>query len=182
MVIPKCKDKLLKYDKIQDIPDYWIKEEEWRLSIYRKWRDMWERVKNDSAYNDCIICHNYIRLSNYFIDIIKLENFDLFKENPKGWSIDKDIKIPGNREYKFEALSLVTRSDNSKDMRARNKTPNPRKPIIGISINDNSIIIFDFIRQSEGKGFDPRNIVKCLKGIRKSHKGYKWYYLNIIEL
>lgn len=178
MEIPKCDDITLKYGNIRDIPISWLKEELWRYNIYEMWKGMWRRVSEHRNYKDCSICDRYTRLSNYFTDIPKLDNFEIFKENPKGWSIDKDIKIPGNREYKFEALSLVTRSDNSKERQTRNPfTPNrPKTPVIGIS-ND-SILIFKAIRYAEVLGFSAGTISNCCKGKRPHHNGYKWYYIN----
>ena len=175
---PKCNDKILKYGNIRDIPISWLKEELWRYNIYEMWKGMWRRVNEHRNYKDCSICHDYIRLSNYLLDILRLDNFNIFKENPKGWSIDKDIKIPGNKEYKFEALSLVTRSDNSKERQTRSPfcPERPKTPVIGIS--NNSILIFKSSRYAEALGFDASTIIKCCKGKRPSHKGYRWYYLN----
>lgn len=55
-----------------------------------------------------------------------------------------------------------------------------RKPVVGISIKDNSIIQFDSLTSAGLNGFDPRTITKVIKGKqgRSQHKGYKWYYLS----
>lgn len=190
MDIPKCEDVVLKYGNIRDIEYQWLRDEDWRRIIYEKWTKMWSRVNNNSFYKDCSICNEYIRLSNYFYDFMKLDNFDLFKENPKGWSIDKDIKIPGNREYKFEALSLVTISENSKERLVRcgnpfidnNPSINKRKSVIGIHKDNGSIIIFNILTNARKLGLNPSHIRSCCVGNRNTHGGYKWYYLNIIEL
>ena len=88
MEIPKCDDVILKYGNIRDIPISWLKECRWRYNIYEMWKGMWRRVSDNKYYKDCFICDEYIRLSNYFSDILKLENFNLFKENPSGWQLE----------------------------------------------------------------------------------------------
>ena len=48
--------------------------------------------------------------------------------------------------------------------------------IIGKSINDNSIIILDAIRDCTKYGFDRRSIQRALNGEYSHHHGYKWQY------
>lgn len=50
------------------------------------------------------------------------------------------------------------------------------KPIIGISIKDNSILRFNSSMEAQRNGFSQGNISMCLNKIRNSHKGYKWIY------
>jgi len=182
--------RILKYGNINDMPKGW-RTEEWHYKAYHMWYQMWIRVSTHPSYKDSRICDDYIYLSKYINDIPKLDNFDLFKENPKGWSIDKDIKIPGNKEYKFEALSLVTRSDNCKDR--NNRCGNPfttnnkcvrensglarRKPVRGINKKDGSILEFESINETRNSGFDPTGVCHCLRGKIKSHRGYYWEYI-----
>lgn len=178
MEIPKCDDVILKYGNIRDIPISWLKDELWRYSIYEMWKGMWRRVSEHRNYKDCSICDRYIRLSNYFTDIPKLDNFSLFKENPKGWSIDKDIKIPGNREYKFEAISLITRSENSRERQVRNPYVPKREPKPVIGISPKSILLFKVLSHVEFIGLDKSSVCECCHKDRKTCGGYKWYYIN----
>lgn len=56
---------------------------------------------------------------------------------------------------------------------------NPRsKKVIGFSLTDTKVIILQSINQAEKFGFDRRNIYACCNGKQKSHKGFKWYYMN----
>ena len=176
--IPKCEDVILKYNRVRDIPYSWLMEEEWRSKIYSMWNSMWHRVNKHPSYKDSKISENYSRLSNYFEDVLSLENFDLFKENPKGWSIDKDIKIKDNKDYYFEALSLVTLEDNTSERNIRKGYPNSGnfKPIIGI--NKDTIILLKSRNEAKEKGFRPSNITLVCQGKRPHHKGYKWFYIN----
>lgn len=171
--------RILKHGKVNDIIGFLSKDQPlWHWAIYNKWKNMWDRVYGDIDYFGCTIQPKYKYLSGYIEDVMKLDNFDKFKENPKGWTIDKDIKGGTFEGYYFQYLSIVTNSDNSKDRNKRNGNPNGRnfKPIIGISIIDNSIIIFKSINDCKAKGFTSPSVIKCLKSRAKSHKGYKWYY------
>lgn len=168
-----------------DMPKGWVRgknQPTWHLSLYKRWVHMWERCRNPehkdySNYKDCKIDERYRLFSNYIDDISKLENFDKLCENPSKWSIDKDKIDPNNRYYFFEHLTIISGSANIKERNARRGNPSPMKPILGISLEDNSFIIFKSIRQAKEKGFDPGTIAKCLKGRAKSHHNYKWSYL-----
>lgn len=163
----------------------------WHRVIFDIWSDMWDRVYSNINYFGKTIQPKYKYFSGYIEDIMKLENFDLFKENPKGWSIDKDIKGGTYVGYYFQYLSLVRKGDNTIDANSRrdySKTNNPMhdplvakkfmKPIVGISNDDNSIIFFKSLKDAEDSGFKRSSICNVLKNRRKSHGGYRWFYLD----
>lgn len=174
--------KTLKYGNIRDLPYDWVNETRWHRVAYDMWKDMWRRVYTHKNYFGCLIQEDYKYLSNFIRDLQLLDNFDNFKQNPRGWSIDKDIKIKGNRDYYFNSISLVTRKDNSKDVGERNLEKYgslsnlKRIPVMGF--NDNKVLLFRYIRESSFYGFDPSTICKCLKYSRKFYKGYKWVRIN----
>ena len=161
------------------MPRGWKSEVLWHRILYDKWYRMWSRVYNNIDYFGVLIQPKYKYLSGYVEDFQKLENFDLFKDDPKGWSIDKDIK--GGKHYYFENLSLVSISENTKDRNNRKGCyfSTTKKPIIAISIKDGSFILFNFVRQVIEKGYDPGEVSKCCNNKAKSHKGYKWYYFDM---
>ena len=50
----------------------------------------------------------------------KIENYFLWLNNPnQGVSLDKDLKCKGNKVYSLETCCFLTRSDNAKEVRAR---------------------------------------------------------------
>jgi hypothetical protein len=67
-------------------------------------------------------------------------------------------------------------SDNSIEVNNRRDYSSQKRGVIGISLKDGSIIIFDSVNESKEKGFNPCNIVNCIKGRQNSHKGYTWQY------
>lgn len=60
------------------------------------------------------------------------------------------------------------------------------KCVIGVNIKTNEIIKFYGLREAERNGFNHSNISECCNNKRKSHKGYRWYfledYLNMVTL
>ena len=51
-----------------------------------------------------------------------------------------------------------------------------RKPIIARSKRTGETINFSYIREVEKHGFNKSNVIHCLKGRRKSHKGFTFEY------
>ena len=55
------------------------------------------------------------------------------------------------------------------------------RKVIGYSLTSTKVIILQSTRQANKFGFDNGSISKCCNGKLKSHKGYKWYYLDDIK-
>lgn len=182
----KITDECIIYN---DMPRGWIRGEgqpRWHRLMYDRWRNMWSRCKSPSNksyanYKDCEIDESYRYLSIYVKDVISLPNFDKLCSEPSKWEVDKDKKDPNNRIYSYEHLSIVTKSDNIKERNNRVGNPNPPKSVIGIPILSGPIYVFNDMHQAEDFGFYNSHISACCLGKRKSHGGYKWYYLNIIK-
>lgn len=192
---------------INDMPYEWIRASTHNRKIYDLWKNMWMRVSNIKylekypSYKECSICSDWKYLSKFVEWIITQETYNSFKSNPKaGWCLDKDIKVKGNKIYSPLYCSLTTISINSRESCIRNalykhnqgdthimKRPDiarknaiaHMKPIIGVSIKDNLILLFKSTKEAKEKGFIPSNITKCLKGRQAYHKGYKWFYLDM---
>lgn len=52
------------------------------------------------------------------------------------------------------------------------------KPIAQYDLNGKLLKVWSHIGDIERKGFDSSCISKCCRHVRKTHKGYKWEYLN----
>ena len=52
------------------------------------------------------------------------------------------------------------------------------KPVKRINIKTNEEMTFTSIKEAAKNGFDHRHISACCRGKRKSHKGYKWSFVN----
>ena len=171
---------VLKYGNINDMPRGWISEEKWHHVIYDMWKDMWRRCYTHKNYFGCLIHPKFRYLSN-FVDWIKVQpNFQDFYNSylDISWSIDKDIKVSNNRLYYPEFMLLIPRKDNSLDAFKKHNNPSKvlKRFIIGIKKDEK--ILSKSLRSLDKYGFDHSYISKCCRKIHKTHKGYKWYYIN----
>ena len=73
-----------------------------------------------------------------------------------------------------ENINYGTRTERSGKSQTNNNKKS--KPIYGINIKTNEKIEFPSTMEAQRNGFDHGTIVNCLKGRRKSHKGYQWFY------
>lgn len=52
------------------------------------------------------------------------------------------------------------------------------KPVKQLSLDGTLITIWPSMAEAGRNGFNQCNIVSCCNGVQKTHKGYKWEYLN----
>ena len=171
-----------------DMPRGWVKgkdQPKWHKSLYNRWIGMWRRCKNPrderyKYYKDVHIDESFRYLSNYIDIVTHLKNFDLLINNPSLYAIDKDLK---DREYSPSSLTIITMSANSKEVFDRCGNPIPKKPIIGIPVdNSKQVLVYKSLCDAEKDAFKNSSISECCRGKKKTHKGYKWFYLEVIEL
>ena len=79
---------------------------------YATWQSMLSRafsekvVKERPTYKDVICCNEWLLYENFYDWLHSQENFDKWKNN-KGWHLDKDILVKGNKLYSPETCCLV---------------------------------------------------------------------------
>ena len=134
---------MTKYGGINDVKNCDKKTYDLWKDMLRRCNDKKYQQKSGRTYVGCKVCDEWYILSNFIRDIQALENYDLWKGN-KRYSIDKDIKIPGNRVYSKETCIFTTVSNNSKDAMKRNphaieKAQERRKTPITLSKDGKSI-------------------------------------------
>lgn len=84
------------------------------------WKEMIRRchdpisLRRRPNYLQCSICDEWFCFANFLRDIVKVENFDLWLGSYE-YQLDKDIKIPGNKIYKPDAVKFVTKSENVRE-------------------------------------------------------------------
>lgn len=117
----KKKGTVCKYG-INDMPVRWTVENEWNKRVYKKWSSMLQRCYDDNwltrhpHYIGCYVCDRWLKLSNFVEDIVKIDNYIFWLNNPKQRiALDKDIKSNGNNKcYCLEECMFVTQDENSK--------------------------------------------------------------------
>lgn len=102
----------------------WMSETELNRRKYGVWQRMLERcydekyhIKNPT-YKNCYVCERWLKLSNFVEDIVKIDGYELWLNNPnKRIALDKDIKSDNkNKCYCLEQCMFVTESENNKQM------------------------------------------------------------------
>lgn len=173
---------------INDMPKGWKRKTKWNLRVYNIWHDMLMRCYDEKylqkypTYKDCYVCERWHRLSNFVEDIIKIDNYDMWLNNPcKRISLDKDIKSKGEKCYCLDKCMFVTNSDNSKAVRKMNDFTginHPRcKKINQYNIDGNFIKTWDYAKQASiTLNINYTSINACLKGRQKSAGGFLWKY------
>lgn len=154
-----------------DMPYGWARGKDqplWHSKVRDMWKDMHNRVKNPKSksyknYKDCIIYEDFKYLSNFEKWVEDQPTFIEFCStcHDVSWTIDKDIKVKGNRKYYPEFMSLVPKKFNSLERVSRqgNSFNNPPKSVIGISTT--SIIILESISKGVLLGFHVSHVSHC---------------------
>ena len=165
-----------------DIPGFLSKNQpRWHRKVYHMWRDTWRRIYSNIHWFGSLIEPSFQYLSNYVKWIEDQPRFNEFCNtcNKTSWSVDKDTKYPGNKNYYPEYMTLMLKSENALDRINRNGTLNSKQPLLGLSLdNTNKIILAKSTLDVTKYGFDRRNVNKSLNKKYKSHKGYKWLKVN----
>ena len=99
--------------------------------------------------------------------------------NPKNNSADnlEWTTRNGNYQYSFQR----GRFDRTYQWKQRLKiTLDKRmgKPVIGIQVSTGKVLKLRALNDSKKYGFQPSCVCNCCKGIRKTHKGYRWKYAS----
>lgn len=186
---------------INDMPRGWVRGSKLNHKIYNMWHNMLIRCydkeyhKLKPTYKECTCHKDFLTLSNFVKWIEQEPRYNDFVTSIGNykWAIDKDILVKGNKEYTYGKIALVTMSENSKESSSRldrsnyNYSAMGRKSadlhsraIIGVSVkNPLDMRFYKAVSHASKDGFTPSNIVVCCnKGRQKTHKGYKWYYIN----
>lgn len=181
-----------------DMPKGWLGFHPVNRSIYAKWRQMWFRTTDEfiqtrPTYKGVTVCDEWRYLSNFVAWIEGQYLFNEFKQNIKGYSIEKDLLVEGNKHYRPSTVVLSTRSANSKNAITRNGTilseyqgdkhpsknedinRSRRKGAIGIS--SEKIVLIKFRLDAYNFGYRPTHIRRSIKE-KSFYRGLRWYNLN----
>lgn len=164
------------------------------LSNYVDW------VKSQPRFEEfCSTCHEitweidkdikYSGSRNYYPEFMSLvtkhENIkDMHNRNKDKFSKNWIINNP---MYRDDLKKIY--SDRMHDNNPMNNPASRKKlctPVIGISVDNSSIITFMSLLDAHKFGFNQNAVCQCCKKRyckdKNLYKGYRWYYLEIIEL
>ena len=156
----------------------WLSENSINRRIYDTWYDMLKRCygKRSSlkspSYKDCTVAREWLSLSNFVKDIPYLENYEEWLASKyKGWALDKDIKVPGNKEYSKDTTSFVSQQNNNLEM-------NDRTHLYDIQIIKDSKLIHTCRGLQEASLFVQRSPQSCCDVINGRSKTVNGYFLR----
>jgi len=154
--------------------------------LYNRWRSMISRCysENDKDYmrygaKGIYVSDDWHCFENYVNDVVKLEGYDEEKVKNKELNLDKDILSDlDNRFYSKNTCKWVTTYENNKEYFNRiNKYFEGTRIKDGYKDISNSPI--DFARKY---GLNNDLVSNCLRGKGKTHKGWKFSYIEDISL
>ena len=150
---------------------------------YGKWKNMISRCYNiaDKQYKrygekGVTVCDRWLRFDYFLEDLFILDGYDRELFNDGLLQLDKDIKQfkKENKVYSKDTCCLVSAKNNSKY-----RVYSIQKEFIAISPEGsifNSMGIKEFCRDH---GLTAPNVSRCLRGLDKQHKGWKFKYIEI---
>ena len=97
--------------------------------VYGLWYQMLRRCYDaeqqkrtqGKSYSDCEVCARWLTLSYFAEDISHLDGYQNWLNN-RGYCLDKDTKIPGNKLYTPDACCFIPRTDNIREANRRTKS------------------------------------------------------------
>lgn len=90
-----------------------------KVKEYETWRGILKRCHDEQyllkepTYNGCIVSDDWLYYDNFYLWIIRQENYEKWKQGGRKWAIDKDIKHKGNKIYSADTCLLVPQNVNS---------------------------------------------------------------------
>ena len=173
------------YDKgVNDTPRGWVKKTKENTKIIKLWYRLLERCYRKEfqercpTYIGCEMCDEWLTLSVFAEEIKLVDGYDKWLESKEMYSLDKDILGNGNKVYSLNTCTFIKQTDNAKEGQFRNGR---QKQVVRIS-NDGSIKVYEStIAPKHEDGFSQSCVYNCCNGKTKTHRGYKWMFLEDYE-
>ena len=102
----------------------------------------------------------------------------MFIPNPEN-KPEVNHKNENRNDNRAENLEWMTHKNNiNYGTRTEKASKSRYKKVMAISLTETKVMVFQSESQAEKLGFGQSCISKCCNGKQKSHKGYKWRYIN----
>lgn len=150
---------------------------------YRLWAAMINRCYSKRAYKNCTVCERWLCFANFLQDLPLIEGYELWKNNAdKKICLDKDFKQPNaeHKVYSLETCKFISNEHNSRESAKRNGLglDKAKTPIIAMNLKTGEQFIFESQNEAARQlNCNQANIYRCLKGERKTTKGFSFKYL-----
>lgn len=166
-----------------NMPFGWAKLNEENGRIYQVWSSMIKRCYSEKslahspAYAKCIVCDEWLLLSNFVKDVKELDGYDKWLENKGKYALDKDIKIGRENIYSPKHCSFVTHEENTRERNSSGQFSVSPNPIVAFNEDTGEIISFKTMRDVERHDgeFSRGGVKHALDNGFKKYKGYRWF-------
>ena len=156
--------------KLEGYSDYEIYPETGQVWSYK--RNKFIANKKGNGYKGCTMTNDNGEIKHWLLH--RLIWTTVNGEIPYGMQVNHIDENKHNNSI-FN-LNLMTNYENS-NWGTRNTRLKKTKPVL--AIQDGIIkYIFTNLSNAKTKGFQTKEISKCIKGMFKQHKGYQWKYLD----
>lgn len=151
---------------------------------YEVWHQMLNRCynsKSNKSYNGCTVYEPWKTLSIFINDMKSIPGYKDWRKNPGKWSLDKDILVPGNREYVPGKVQFVDCRVNSREAVQRTRTYKSaqeacKKAVRGIDPSGVEHIYSSTQEAADDNGWSR----ECVKNaIHRGNKTHGWTFTQI---
>lgn len=152
----------------------------WYQMLRRCYDKSQQERRRGRAYANCEVCDRWKHLSNFAKDIKKLVGYTNWVSQ-KGYCLDKDTKIPGNKVYSRSACLFIPYSENIRDISKRN-------PNVGEKAHEANKVKYVLERKGVTMIFDSEKDACNFLGVRQCsvsscfRKGYRCKGYNIAKM
>ena len=159
---------------------------------YKVWQNMLQRCydgkERHKTYKNCTVCEQWHNFSQFLEDIVNIQGYDYWLNNPKQEiALDKDKYyaerglITDSKIYSLETVRFINKDENMKEVSERTEPPCKPKQVKATHVETGQILEFESIvqasREIQSQGTDrtrEKRISECLNGKGKSAYGYVW--------
>ena len=142
--------------------------------------DQQKRTRGKS-YSGCSVCESWMTLSNFAKDIVFLDGFEYW-EGYHGYCLDKDSKIPGNKEYSPAACCFIPYTENIREANKRTqsiKAAQASNKTVYYLKKDGVTLVFD----SESAACKYLGVKKCsVSSCRRRDRKCKGYTVSCAKM
>ncbi|WP_145232955.1 NUMOD4 domain-containing protein [Staphylococcus arlettae] len=143
-----------------------------------------KQIDNGKGYLRVNLCFN-AKCKAILVHRLVAEHF-LTKEKGKQYINHKDENSRNNKLSNLEWCTFeynINYGNHNSNVSNSLKLSNTRKrydksqsiPVVGINIETGECNYYKSMMEAERNGFHSGHISDCVRGINKSHKGYKWF-------
>jgi hypothetical protein len=143
------------------------------VEILARWDTEEEAFSHEILLIECFkeLGHKLVNLSNGGEGPSGLQHSEEFKQKISNLHIDNKWRLGRPTSAKQKAIASALSKGNSYAV----GNTNQRKWVwVGINIQTGEVIRVVGEKTLKEHGFQHANIIKCINGTRKSHKGYTW--------